>query len=353
MSDAFLEAVRALHVAEPDLGPKPLLTKLREQQPDLKAAAKEVREALTAVQAESEAAKAAAARSRALGAGLTLCHRKGASEWQFADEVAPPAADQGGAPLPVALSLACIGCARLPSDMDDEREKHPICDMCRDEKLPTTYLCGVDCPANPGAWKLHAVYHKEVKNYRKRVEDGGERQQRSREAAEEQARHAAQTGNEYDRRLADGLRYQSKEDCRKAAKAYREAIALRPNEPVAYYNLGNALNSSGHDAEAAQWFLEAKERFPVGSERWAQATAYAFDLLKLEVCSEVAKPEWWNDEGLKALSARVVRAAPNQLVANGMRAVVLSGWCTAAGRWGSARQRSSRRRLRTSSGLRR
>ena len=109
-SDALLEAVRGLRVAEPDLGFKPLLAKLREQQPGLGAATKEVREALAALKAESEAAEAAAA---------------------------PPAAKKGVAPLPVALSLACIGCYRLPSDMDDEREKHPICDKCRDEKLPT------------------------------------------------------------------------------------------------------------------------------------------------------------------------------------------------------------------------
>ena len=36
--------------------------------------------------------------------------------------------------------------------MGDEREKHPICDMCHDEQMPTTYLCGDDCPANPEAW---------------------------------------------------------------------------------------------------------------------------------------------------------------------------------------------------------
>ena len=34
-------------------------------------------------------------------------------------------------------------------------------------------------------------------------------------------------------------------------------------------------------------------------------------MLTQEACAEVAKPEWWNDEGLKALSARVVRAAPD------------------------------------------
>ena len=39
----------------------------------------------------------------------------------------------------------------------------------------------------------------------------------------------------------------------------------------------------------------------------------------------MAKPEWWSDEGLKALSARVVRAAPNNEGANSMRAYVLSG----------------------------
>eukprot|EP00964_Phaeocystis_antarctica_P149700 scaffold116914_cov62-Phaeocystis_antarctica.AAC.2 len=101
-ADALLEAVRGLRVAEPDLGFKPLLAKLRQQQPELGAATKEVREALAVLKAENEAAKTAAS--------------------------APPAADKGGAPLPVALSLACIGCFRLPSDMDDEREKHPICD---------------------------------------------------------------------------------------------------------------------------------------------------------------------------------------------------------------------------------
>ena len=58
MSDALIEAVRGLRVADPDLGFKPLLAKLRAQQPDLGAATKEVREALTALKAESEAANA-------------------------------------------------------------------------------------------------------------------------------------------------------------------------------------------------------------------------------------------------------------------------------------------------------
>ena len=59
MTDALLEAVRGLWLADPDLGPKPLLAKLRGQQPDLGAGAREVREALTALKAEREATEAA------------------------------------------------------------------------------------------------------------------------------------------------------------------------------------------------------------------------------------------------------------------------------------------------------
>ena len=60
-SDALLEAVRALRVAEPSLGVKPMAVRLREQQPELAVGAKEVREALKALEAEKEAEKEAAA----------------------------------------------------------------------------------------------------------------------------------------------------------------------------------------------------------------------------------------------------------------------------------------------------
>ena len=63
----------------------------------------------------------------------------------------------------------------------------------------------------------------------------------------------------------------------------------------------------------------------MGTEGWAEATAAVFNMLGQPVCAEVAKPEWWDDEGLKALSARVVRAVPNNEETNYMRAVVLTG----------------------------
>ena len=141
----LLEAVRELR-AEPDIGFEPLLAKLREQQPGL--GAEEVREALNALKAESEASKAA-------------------TDQSTAEEGVTPAADHSGASLPVALSLACIGCARLPSDMDDGREKHPICGMCREDKLQ---ICGDDCPANPDAWGLHGESRKKQRRAKANTE---------------------------------------------------------------------------------------------------------------------------------------------------------------------------------------
>ena len=163
---------------------------------------------------------------------------------------------------------------------------------------------------------------------RKWLADGGASQQKHREAADKSARRTAQTGDKYQALLNDGLRYDSNEDWIRAAQAYREAITLRPEKPVAYCNLGGVLSDSGHYYEAAQRYLEAKERLIVGSKDWAEATARTFDMMMQndrQNCVKVAKPEWWNDERLKALSARVVRAAPNDQAANLMRALVLRG----------------------------
>ena len=67
-----------------------------------------------------------------------------------------------------------------------------------------------------------------------------------------------------------------------------------------------------------------------GLKDWGRAIAEAFLALLQRECDEVQAPEWWSDEALKVLSARVVRAAPNEMGANRMRATVLS---VQAGAW--------------------
>ena len=134
-------------------------------------------------------------------------------------------ATSGGAPFGVELSLACFGCARLPSEMGDGREKHPSCPICRELKIPTTYWCDVNCPANPAAWQRHTPVHKSARKLRQRSEDGGVRQQRAREIVEEGARQAAHTGYAYEELIAEGLQYLSKEDPRSVLSVLLEAHA--------------------------------------------------------------------------------------------------------------------------------
>eukprot|EP00964_Phaeocystis_antarctica_P082577 scaffold51825_cov61-Phaeocystis_antarctica.AAC.4 len=97
------------------LGPKPLLAKLREQQSDLGAGNKEVREALAALKAEREATESKA--REAAAAPLAAATPPAVA--------APSAPGESGAPLPASLapSLACFGCARLPSEMDVDWQK--------------------------------------------------------------------------------------------------------------------------------------------------------------------------------------------------------------------------------------
>ena len=293
----LVEAVRTLRAAEPTLGLKALVARLRAEQPGLGAEAKLVREALGALEQQSKAATAPA------GA---------------------PAVAEGGGTASQDVSLLCVGCGRHPSA--EGRDKWPSCRYCVNLNLVTSYWCGENCPAGRGPWKQHVKWHEELKKRRESWEDGaGVMQRRNSEVAEEHARIAEETGSEHDKLLAEGTRCCAKEDWRKAAKAFRGAIALKPDEPEAYYNLGCVLSNSGYPVEAAQRFLEAKERSSEGSEMWVEATARAFHMLRLPACAEAATPPWWNDEDLKALSKRVVRAAPKDEVAQSMRAVVLSG----------------------------
>merc|ERR1740139_651672 len=190
--------------------------------------------------------------------------------------------------------------------------------------MTSIYFCGRKCQAK--CWTEHKAWH--VKEDA-RLEDqnaGGVHQQRGREVAERTARTAESTGSEYDRLGAEGIRHGADQNFHKADKTLRKAIALEPGQPVAYFNLGVALENSGRYAEAAPLFLQAAARYPEGSEDWARSIAYAFDMLCLPECAEVAKPGWWNDEALKTLSKAVLRATGSQgsQGGHGMRAEVLA-----------------------------
>ena len=87
VATALLEVLRAVKLAEPSLGVKPLVAKLREQHPDLAAGAKEVRQALRTLEAAGakEASPAAEnAPSAAPSNQLPAVPRRANSDWSEA-----------------------------------------------------------------------------------------------------------------------------------------------------------------------------------------------------------------------------------------------------------------------------
>jgi len=168
------------------------------------------------------------------------------------------------------------------------------------------------------------VYHKEQKQ-RAEERREGTTLECDRLVAERQARLAERTGDEFDKRCAAALALGAEGDHHAEAKAWRKIIKEWPAEPMPYHNLAIVLQQSHRYVEAAPMFLKAMELEEDSTERWAIATASAFDLLKQSECREVPKPEWWNDESLKALSARVVALTPVEPAPCSMRARVLCG----------------------------
>ena len=170
-------------------------------------------------------------------------------------------------------------------------------------------------------WPKHKEYHKEQKKYAIETCEGSLPDDRS--LAEAHARHAEVTGSEYDKRFAEALALAAEGDNHAAAKAWRKIIKEWPSRPTPYNNLAVVLDISCRNVEAAQMYLNAMELHDEGTKQWAESAAAAFDTLKLDECREAPKPEWWNDEELKALSAWVVAAAPDNSQACTMRARVL------------------------------
>jgi len=216
-------------------------------------------------------------------------------------------------------SLLCVNCAQPPPP---HRRTWGRCTVCIERNLPSTYYCGEECMN--AHWPKHQAYHKEQKERAREMREATV-PERARLIAEQVARRAERTGSEYDKRYAAAVAFGAEGDHNAAAKAWRKMIKEWPAQPGPYQNLAFVMFGSGRFGESAVMYLKAMELHEEGTEHWAVAAAEAFDLLKSPDCREEPKPEWWNDEALTALSARVVAVLPNRRETCAMRALVLSG----------------------------
>jgi len=216
-------------------------------------------------------------------------------------------------------SLLCVNCASPPPP---HRRTWGRCTVCVERDLPSTYYCGEEC-MNAHWLNGHKEYHKAAKQQAKEWREGASEHDRS--IAKSEALHAERTGDELAKRFAAAMALTAEGDHNASAKAWRKIIKEWPAEPGPYHNLAIVLQRSRRVTEATPMYLKAMELEENGTGNWAEAAASAFDMLKSPECDEVPKPEWWNDEGLKALSARVATLAPDKPQSCCMRASVLSG----------------------------
>jgi len=226
-------------------------------------------------------------------------------------------------------SLLCVNCLRPPPP---HRRTWNRCVICVARNLPSTYYCGEECMN--AHWPKHQAYHKEQKQRAKKY--SAPRAEHDRSMAEAQALRAERTGDEFIKRCAAAMADGNNGDLHASAKAWRKIIKEWPHRPESYSNLALVMHRTGRDVESSQMYLKAMELYKDGTEYWAESAASAFDLLKTNACREVSMPEWWNDEALKALSARVVALAPDNTQTCAMRALVLQGHALCLVNWNAA-----------------
>jgi len=229
------------------------------------------------------------------------------------DVLATPIAEQ---------SRVCWGCGKEPPP----GIKFQRCMRCAELKLPSTHFCGEACMlAN---WPRHKKHHKQQKVIADvRMTEHGCHEA---ELADEIARLADESGDAFRKMLADGIALSAKRDYQGAARVYRKTIKEWPHHPDTYFNLGGVLLLSNMPEEAAPLFVKCAELWTAcgaeGTAGWANAITCAWDLLWRDECCEVPKPDWWNDEDLKVISARAVAVTPDaRMYACTMRGSVLAG----------------------------
>ena len=216
-------------------------------------------------------------------------------------------------------SLLCVNCFKPPPE---GRAKWQSCVRCAKLKLPATYYCSAEC--QEAHWPKHQQYHKAQRLKAARCVPAMEHE---RPFADEMTRHAEQTGGECEKAVAQAMTFMAQGNLHGATKAWRKVIETWPGNsvlPLAYDKLATTLYRSCRYEEAAQCNLNAMELHEEDTEAWAKAAANACVTLLADDL-QVRMPEWWNDDGLKALTARIVAVAPDYPNVHMVRASALSG----------------------------
>ena len=200
------------------------------------------------------------------------------------------------APPRVRSTLAlrpCWGCGRSPGP----GEEFGACGKCIKLKLVACTFCSQECLTAHAP--RHAAWHEEQRELAKRLQATMPKIE-----LPPDDRSLSEEFKEYVGLCRAAREYDHAGNLHKAAKKLRAATRLLPEEPAAYYELGNVLLRSNDDVGACENYLLAESRRPQHDADWASTIAVAFNTLRL--CSTFPRPRWWNEADLLRLSEEAV-----------------------------------------------
>jgi tetratricopeptide (TPR) repeat protein len=264
--DELLASLRALRIAEPTAGVKPLVAKLKESHPDCKLGAKEVREMLRKLEAEQKAAEAAAPSSSST-----------------------PAASQTHVKFPFTCSKCGAGMPLVIA----------TCSLCKaheyfNETCPT--YCSEKCRRKDTV--AHRTWHREMDIKIEHTQDALHNQR-----MDVTQKLLREVKDDYDLQNVAGCELMEANP-RAAVDKFNALIKQRPWEPEAYFNLGAVYLSTGDRARALVAFQSAYEWHDEGNMGWAQSAVMVHQCVTaLKARGRNAKtkgwsePEWHKDPG--------------------------------------------------------
>lgn len=210
---------------------------------------------------------------------------------------------------------ACVNCHRSPIAGE---KPFQACTKCLEQKLKPAVYCCRDCQKEN--WSTHKQWHKGIAELlatqaiRSNGDDGPEMQ--------------AARYQEYSALIKKGLHECGEGNLVHGAEIFKQCIALRPEQPVAYANLGHLLRDQGNFCSALPPLLKAVELFEEGSEQWATTAAVAWFSYSTDptLCDEVpGLPEWVTQLASRLdMAERCAASAPSSMQCQAMLGMALA-----------------------------
>ena len=202
--------------------------------------------------------------------------------------------------------INCACCHRAPAS----NEVFLSCARCVEQKLKPAKYCSKACQKED--WPAHKRWHQGVAELLAtqavRVSGGNGGGDDGPEKAA--ARHA-----EYSALVQSGLKSCAAGKRAEGIAAFEKAIALRPEQPIGFANLGYTRRDNGEFDAALPPLLRAIALFEDGSEQWATCIAVAWFAYSADpiLCNEVPNlPPWLTELAPRlTLADKCVVAAPS------------------------------------------